>query len=117
MWSTSGASEKIRRNLARRGQTNPVCSRRALVDDRIIRYGEEHVGTGFSRSKIESGGSEVPPQEVDEEQAVAAALTAFEDGMYLVVLDDQEQRDLDAQVYLQPDSRLTFVRLTLLAGG
>jgi hypothetical protein len=75
------------------------------------------IEAGAEAGKIESGGSEVPPQEVDEEQAVAAALTAFEDGLYLVVLDGQEQRDLDAQVYLQPDSRLTFVRLTLLAGG
>ena len=75
------------------------------------------IEAGAEAGKIEAGGSEVPLQQVDEEQAVAAALTAFEDGLYLVVLDGQEERDLDAQVFLQPDSRLTFVRLTLLAGG
>jgi hypothetical protein len=67
--------------------------------------------------KIEAGGSDVPMQEVDEDDAIGAALQAFEDGLYLVVIDGQDHRDLDTQIYLQPDSRLTFVRLTLLAGG
>jgi hypothetical protein len=69
------------------------------------------------KGKVEMGGSEVPSQAVDEDAAVATALQAFEDGLYLVVIDDQEQKSLDSQVYLQPDSRITFVRLTLLAGG
>lgn len=75
------------------------------------------IEAGAEAGKIDPGGSEVEPQPVDEEQAVGAALQAFEDGLYLVVFDGEEQRDLDAQVYLQPDSRMTFVRLTLLAGG
>jgi hypothetical protein len=75
------------------------------------------IEAGAEAGKIESGGSEVPPQEVDDDEAVAAALQAFEDGLYLVVLDGHDHRDLEAQVYLQPDSRLTFVRLALLAGG
>ena len=66
--------------------------------------------------KINSGGSELN-QEVDVEAAVASALEAFEDGIYLVILDDIEQRDLDAEVFLQPDSRLVFLRLVMLAGG
>ena len=45
------------------------------------------------------------------EQAIGAALEAFEDGMYLVVLDGEEQRNLDAQVYLRDESRIAFVRL------
>jgi hypothetical protein len=69
------------------------------------------------KGKVEMGGSEVPVQEVDADSAVAAALQAFEDGLYLVVIDENEHRKLDSQVYLQPDSRITFVRLTLLAGG
>ena len=56
-------------------------------------------------------------QEVDEEQAVAAALQAFEDGIYLVAVDGRELRDLDQAVYLTQDSRVTFIRLALLAGG
>ena len=69
------------------------------------------------RGKVEMGGSEVGIQSVDEEQAVGNALLAFEDGIYLVVIDDVEQRRLDQQVFLQPDSRITFVRLTMLAGA
>ena len=69
------------------------------------------------KGKIEMGGSEVGLQHVDHDQAVATALTAFEDGMYLVVIDEVEQKDLQQQVYLQPDSRITFIRLTLLSGA
>jgi hypothetical protein len=69
------------------------------------------------RGKIASGGSEIPPQNVDGDAAVDAALTAFEDGLYFVVVDDQQAKELDQQVFLGPDSRITFIRLTLLAGG
>jgi hypothetical protein len=71
---------------------------------------------GMDRGKVDSGGSELE-QEVDEQTAVATALEAFEDGLYLVVIDGEEQRELDAQVYLRPDSRVTFVRLVFLAGA
>ena len=56
-------------------------------------------------------------QEVAEEAAVEAALVAFEDGMYLVVIDGVEHRDLDAQVFLTDDSRVTFIRLVFLSGA
>lgn len=75
------------------------------------------IETGVEAGKIESGGSEIEPQEVDEDQAIAGAIQAFEDGIYLIVVDEAEQRDLDTQVFLGPDTRLTFVRLALLAGG
>lgn len=69
-----------------------------------------------ARGKVDMGGRRLD-QHVDEDDAVAVALQGFEDGLYLVVLDDQEQRDLDAQIYLRPDSRVTFVRLVFLAGA
>lgn len=72
---------------------------------------------GAERGKVIMGHSDVTLQEVDEEAAIGTALDAFEDGIYLVVLDGQEHRDLNAQVYLKPESRITFIRLTLLAGG
>ena len=75
------------------------------------------VESAAEKGKIEMGGSEVGLQQVDDDQAVATALTAFEDGMYLVVIDEVEQKDLQQQVYLQPDSRITFIRLTLLSGA
>src|SRR5687768_12923582 len=62
------------------------------------------------KGKVEMGGSELV-QQVDEEEAVATALQAFEDGLYLVILDDVEQKSLDHQVRLNDDSRVTFIRL------
>ena len=69
------------------------------------------------KGKIDLGGREEPAQVADAEQAVAAALQAFEDGIYLVLINDAEQRFLDAKILVEPDSRVTFLRLTLLAGG
>jgi hypothetical protein len=85
---------------------------------RVFRALTAHeIEASVEKGKVEMGGSEVPVQAVDEETAVATALQAFEDGLYLVVIDEQEQKNLDGQVFLQPDSRIAFVRLTLLAGG
>lgn len=69
------------------------------------------------RGKVDSGGSEIKPQDVDPDAAVGTAIQAFKDGLYFVVIDGQQARELDAQVFLRPDSQVTFVRLTLLAGG
>lgn len=71
---------------------------------------------GVAKGKVDLGGRDLK-QKVDPEEAVGVALEAFEDGIYLVVVDGLEQRNLDAQVYVQPDSRLAFVRLVMLAGG
>ena len=51
------------------------------------------------------------------DQAVATAIQAFEDGLYLVVLDGEEQKDLDRPLPLTEASRVAFVRLAMLAGG
>jgi len=56
-------------------------------------------------------------QAVDDEAAVGTALQAFEDGIYLVIVDGEEQRDLDKEIRLAPDSKVTFLRLVMLAGG
>jgi hypothetical protein len=71
---------------------------------------------GVVKGKITSGGQD-SRQTVDVDGAIATALEAFEDGLYLVILDGQEQRQLDAQVFLNPDSQVAFVRLAMLAGG
>jgi hypothetical protein len=69
-----------------------------------------------AKGKVDMGGQDLE-QSVNEDTAIGAALQAFEDGLYLVILDGEEQRELDREVYLQPDSRITFVRLVMLAGG
>lgn len=81
---------------------------------RILTEGE--IQAGLERGRVDSGGRDLH-QKVDAEHAVATALQAFEDGIYLVFLDDEEQHELDKQIYLRPDSKLTFVRLVMLAGA
>ncbi len=74
------------------------------------------IQAAVERGKVDMGGHDLQ-QEVDEEQAVGAAWQAFDDGLYLVLVDDRQQRELDREVFVGPDSRVTFLRLTLLAGG
>jgi hypothetical protein len=71
---------------------------------------------GVVRGKVDMGGRHLR-QNVDPEEAVGTALQAFEDGLYLVVIDGEEQRDLECEVHLNADSHVTFVRLAMLAGG
>ena len=71
---------------------------------------------GLAAGKVQSGGSDLD-QHVDPEQAVATAIEAFADGLYLVVVDENEVKDLDGRVPVTAESRLTFIRLTMLAGG
>jgi hypothetical protein len=86
------------------------------VDQRLRALTAADIEKGAARGRIDLGGSEIK-QDVDPDAAVAAALQAFEDGLYLVVLDGEEQRDLERQVQVGPNSRVTFIRFTLLAGG
>jgi hypothetical protein len=81
---------------------------------RILTEGQ--IAAGLDKGRVDSGGRDLH-QKVNEDDAVATALQAFEDGIYLVFLDEEEQRDLDRQVFLRPDSHLRFVRLVMLAGA
>ncbi len=43
--------------------------------------------------------------------------TIFVDGFYFVFIDDEQQQYLDGEVYLKPNTHVTFLRLVPLAGG
>ena len=86
--------------------------------DRVL--SDEQIAKGEERGKISPEGRDPslkPPAKVDPETAVAVALEGFGDGLYLVVIDEMEYRDLDAIVHLKPESRVTFIRLIFLAGA
>ena len=86
--------------------------------DRVL--SPEQIEKAAGRGKISAEGRDPklgPPPEVDVGSAVAVALEGFVDGLYLVAIDDLEYRSLDDIVHLQPDSRVTFIRLTFLAGA
>ena len=92
--------------------------RRRQHDRQFIRaLSPAEITKGEEAGKIDMGGSDVGVQEVDEDAAVATALQSFEDGIYLVAIDDEQITRLEQQLYLQTDSRITFIRLTLLSGG
>ena len=74
------------------------------------------VAEGVARGKVDMGGRE-EESGADPEQAVAAALLAFEDGLYYVFVDDEHQQGLNEPVRLRTESRVTFLRLVALAGG
>src|SRR5207244_1429752 len=77
----------------------------------------EEIEASAAAGAVRSGGSEVGVQEVDVEAAVERALQAFEDGIYLVLVDREQCSRLDEQVYIGEDSTVTFLRLVALAGG
>jgi hypothetical protein len=77
---------------------------------------DREIDDGAARGKIDSGGRS-PTGEVDDDAAVGAALQGFEDGLYLVIVDGVEQRDLDRQVFVNSETRIVFLRLTFLAGA
>jgi hypothetical protein len=86
--------------------------------DRVLTSAE--LERGLKRGKVSPEGRDPAlqdPGKIDVEVAVAVALEGFVDGLYLVVINEVEYRDLDAIVHLKPDSRLTFIRLTFLAGA
>jgi hypothetical protein len=107
----------LRALIARVVRAEVSAFRRRQKDRSFIRVlSEREISEGAALGRVDPGGRPAE-QEVEEEAAVGVALTGFEDGLYLVILDGREQNDLDAPVYPRPDSRLVFLRLAFLAGA
>lgn len=115
---SDGGALTLRHLIDRIVRGEVVAFRQRQRDRQLLKaLSAEQIEEGAAAGKIVSGESEVQPQDVDEDAAVGVALQAFEDGIYLVAIDGTERRKLDEQVFLRDDSRVTFIRLTLLAGG
>ena len=52
----------------------------------------------------------------DTEKAVRNALQSFEDGIFRVFLNEEELESSDQIIDLKEEDKLTFIRLTMLAG-
>jgi hypothetical protein len=76
----------------------------------------DELAAGAAAGKVDPGGR-TGTRQADPEQAVATALDAFDDGLYLVVVDGEQVQGLDTAVTVGPDTLVRFVRLTALAGG
>lgn len=53
----------------------------------------------------------------DPSKAVATALLAFQDGMFVLFADEEEYTKPDQVIHLQEHTVITFIRLTFLAGS
>lgn len=116
--SSEGGGITLRQLIGRIVQDEVAAFQKRQQDRQFLRVlTEREIAEGAERGKIEMGESAIVPQKVDPAAAVATAVQAFEDGLYLIVIDENEQKDLEKEVFLQPESRITFIRLTLLAGG
>lgn len=62
-------------------------------------------------------GGTVRPAGMSRDDAVALALHGFERNAFLVIVDDRQVTELDAEIRLGPGTEITFVRLVPLFGG
>jgi hypothetical protein len=106
------------RDLITRIVLHEVEAFRARQEERRLTHiiSRAEIERGVAVGKIDMGGRDLQ-QEVDPQQAVGAALLAFEDGLYFVFLDGAQQKSLEQTVFVRPDSQVTFVRLVPLVGG
>jgi hypothetical protein len=81
--------------------------------DRVL--APEQIEDGAARGKINAGATE--PQAVSLADAITTALQAFEDRLYLVLVDGAPAQSLDEHVAVGAGSRVSFVRLVPLIGG
>jgi hypothetical protein len=77
---------------------------------------ERQLGDAREAGKIAFGGDDLD-QPVDPDQAVKAAVTAFEDQFYFVFVDNVQMENLDAAISIGPLTEVMFVRLAPLVGG
>ena len=57
-----------------------------------------------------------PDKKADEAKAVDTALAAFGDGLFRVLMDEEELTDIDTEIEIKEGAVFTFIRLTFLSG-
>lgn len=106
----------LRALITRIVQQEVAAFRQRQSDRRFVRVlSVRELSEGALAGRIDPAAHE-RVQPVDTGAAVATALIGFEDGLYLVVIDGKEHRDLDEQVVLGADTVVTFLRLVMLSG-
>ncbi|MFF2448051.1 hypothetical protein ACFVSW_13215 [Neobacillus sp. NPDC058068] len=99
-----------------------------LVTTQVQQFNEKDVGVQLvdflTNEEIERQGmggkvgfrSKYNDQKVDPKTASLTAVQAFEDGLFKVFINEEEQTELDKPLDLQAGDQLTFIKLTMLAG-
>ena|SRR5689334_24435079 len=57
------------------------------------------------------------PRTIDWKQQYDKAIEAFESNGILILVDDKQVDSLDEEIVVRPDTRVSFLRLTMLVGG
>jgi hypothetical protein len=57
------------------------------------------------------------PRTIDWKKQFDKAIEAFEANGILVLVDDRQAESLDEEIVVRPDTRVSFLRLTMLVGG
>ena len=57
------------------------------------------------------------PRTIDATTQLAKAIDAFHKNQIIMLVDDRQVESLDEEIALQPDTRVSFLRLTPLVGG
>ena len=57
------------------------------------------------------------PRAIDATAQLAKALDAFQGNQIIMLVDDRQVESLDEEITLQPDTRVSFLRLMPLVGG
>ncbi len=92
----------VRDTLARKDSEAVVLTGQAIAD--AASAGK--IGFGLFYGKTD----------IDEQQAVSAALESFSDGLIALFIDNDRKEHPDEPVSLSPQSVVTFIRLTMLTG-
>jgi hypothetical protein len=117
LWQREGDRIRLRDLITRVVVEEVDAFRQRQAERRLTRIlSQADIQAGVESGKVDPGERDLK-QEVNTDDAVGSALQAFEDGLYFVFLDGIQQTNLDQEVYLQPDSKVTFLRLVALAGG
>src|SRR5258708_30022898 len=98
---SAGGEVTLRDLIARVVRAEVDAFKTRQQEQRLVRaLTASDVEKGVVKGKIDSGGRN-SRQKVESDEALGTALQAFEDGLYLVVVDGEEQRELDRQVFLK----------------
>jgi hypothetical protein len=57
------------------------------------------------------------PRAIDVTTQLAKAIDAFQGNRIIMLVDDRQVESLDEEITLQPNTRVSFLRLTPLVGG
>ncbi|MEM6724054.1 MAG: hypothetical protein AAF598_08450 [Bacteroidota bacterium] len=98
-----------------------------LIEGRVRAEVERFNASGAHRFNglVQPNGAEVvlngyeldAHRKLDAEKQALTALSAFQQNGFFVIVDDQQVDQLDARITVQPDTSVSFIKLTPLVGG